>query len=548
MKHLFRTSDRSMLAMDPRALSIEFETSDPPENTTDDGVAFVYINGPLEHHHSYLFDSYDCILERLEEAFADTDVQKVVMCIDSPGGDAAGSVEAHKQIQRLKRKYKKKLYAYSNEAMFSAAYAIGSAADEIWVPETGGVGSVGVICTVLDKTKQNEQQGLNIQLITTGERKADTHADRELTQDVIDSIQKRVDYLGNVFFRCVAKARNMTPKDVQRLEAGVFMGSEAVSSKLADRVSGWYGFLEHVKSDTADGNFARSAKGASKMKTLAQLKKAQALAAKKIVAAKTDSERIKCMSAYELASKELAEFEAKAKTRFVKKTEERYTQEDEEEEESEEEEEEDSEEEDSEEEESDDDGDDDDDDDDDEDEDEEDEEEDEEKSKKMKASSLSLKAVSRLYDLASKATGKKNIREIFGALDGMSARLSRSTQVEKRLEKIEKRDRKADVKAMLDKAQKDGRVTPAQARGLLDQGMKDPKWLKGYLSSQPKIMRDLDVPDTDALPSSVETMSLSRDQEKMIQQAAASAGIPVEEYREQMKKYSKKINGTPTRV
>ena len=534
------------LAIDPKSLDILFETTDVKENCIEDGIAIVSICGALEHHYSWMFDSYDAILERLEAAFSSDDVHSVVMCIDSPGGDAAGSTEAHRQIQALKKKYNKKLYAYSNESMYSAAYSIGSAADEIVVPETGGVGSVGVICSLLDKTKQNEQMGLDIRLLTTGARKADTQADRPFTDDVIESIQSRVDYLGNVFFKCVAKARGVKPKAIKALEAGVFMGQEAIDAGLADRVSGWYEFINTVKGEASGINVQPKSNGDSNMKTLAQLKKIRSEAAKKLLSAKSGDERKELLAAYDSASTELADFQAK--TKYVKKTEERLTEEADEEEEDDE----------------DDDDDDDDDDSDDEEDSEEEESEEEEseedaeeeeveekkaKSKKMKqASDLSLKSLVKIANSAIRATGKNEPSEVCGSLDGMSSRLSKTTKVEARLAKIEGESRKVKIKNLLEQAQKDGRVTPFQAKGLFEQGMKDPKWLKGYLDSQPKQSNDLSIPDLNGMPDSFDQQNLSRDQQKMLQQAANSAGMSVEQYQEQIKKYSTKSNGSLPRT
>lgn len=553
---LFRSklSPRETLAIDPRALEVEYYVQEAKANEQQSRIAIVSICGPLEHHRSWIWDSYDSILERLESAFCDDDVSCVIMCIDSPGGDAAGATEAHRNIQRLKKRYKKPLFAYSNEAMYSAAYSIGSAADEIWVPETGGVGSVGVICALLDKTKQNEKLGLNIKLLTTGARKADSHADRELTDDVVSAMQERVDYLGDVFFRTVAKARGMSPKDVQNLEAGVFLGQEAVDSGLADGVAGWYKFLLYVggKID-AEANASLTSQNSESDKehamTLEQLKKAKELAAKKLAAAKSSAERTKLFSAYEKAATALAEFSAK--TKYVKKTEEKLEKDDEEEEEEETDEEE-------EEEEEDDDGDDDDDSDDDSDEEEEEEEEEEtEDEEKMKKSSkkaaalMSLKNVEKLFSAVVKFTGKRDVSEICGALEGMSPRVKNMPKIEKRLASIEQVNLKSRVTQMLDAAKAERKVTKGEYKSLLAQGMKDPKWLKGYLSTKSPVVRSLDeevVPNLDASSPNLDQQGLSSDQKKMLQQAAHSAGMSVEDYTKEIAKHNtNKPNGVTPR-
>ncbi len=543
MRRLFRqqVSHRELLAIDPRALEVAFDQNEVKENACNDSIAIVSICGPLEHHESFLWDSYDSIVERLESAFCDDEVQAVVMCIDSPGGDAAGATEAHNKIQKLKSQYKKRLYAYSNESMYSAAYAVGSAADEIWVPETGGVGSVGVICALLDKTKANEQAGLNIKLLTTGARKADSHADRKLTDDVVAAMQERVDYLGEVFFKTVAKARGMKPKEVAKLQAGIFMGQSAIDSGLADNVGGWYKFLQHVSEQVgvpeidADHDLSSSNSESAKehAMNLAALMKAKELAAKKLAAAKSSDERTKLFAAYEKAATTLAEFQAK--TKYVKKTEERLTKdedEDEDEESADENAEESSE--------------------DAENADEDEESEESESSENDddcdesdgKASSMSLKNVQRLYATASKITGKKNVSEIVGALEGLAPRVKKMPQVEQRLAKIETQNLKQRVKSMLDIAMKERRISPAQAKGLEPQGMKDPRWLKGYLSAQPPQLRSVDeggfAPDLDTnAAASLDSQNLSADQKKMLMQAAQSAGMSIEDYTKEITKHSK---------
>ena len=554
---LFRKSphQRETLAIDPRALDVAFSIDEVKENEVCDQIAVVSICGPLEHHKSFMWDSYDSILERLEAAFADDSVSGVVMCLDSPGGDAAGATEAHRKIKALRKQYDKPLFAYSNESMYSAAYSIGSAADEIWLPETGGVGSVGVICMLLDKTKQNEKLGLNIKLLTSGARKADSHADRELTDDVVDAMQSRVDYLADVFFKCVAKSRKMTPKAVAALEAGIFMGQDAVDSGLADGVAGWYKFLQYVSdkigsADTRNVDSSVKNKDAAKelaqMKTITQLKKERDAAEKKLAGARSNAEYKKLFAAFEAAVTTLAAAEITAKTKYVKKTEERLTKDDAEDDEDDDTEESDESEESEESE-----------DDDDTDASEEAEEEAEDKSKKASAtaapSNLSKKVIDKLFSLASKLTGETEASSILGALEGMGPRVRKMPVIEQRLSSLEQKDKRQRVKGILEKAVSERRISPAQARGLEPQGLKDPKWLKGYLAQQPPMVRAVDdalVPDFDAATPSIDNQHLTADQKKMLVAAAQSAGMSVEDYTKEFEKTSSKkpvVNGVTPR-
>jgi peptidase S49-like protein len=266
------------LAIKPEAFFDLFSFWGPQPNTfTEDGLTIIHIDGPLEHHASWMWDSYESIICRLEEALSGADKVRanewehfnpwreegkqwdegfgpleatppraVVLCIDSPGGEAAGSIWCHRRIRALRKKFGVPIYAYANECAASAAYAIASACDEIWLPDTGLVGSIGVIATLYSRLEMNRKMGLQIELVTSGEEKADGHADRPITDPIRDRMLDRVMHLAKIFWAAVAKARGTSPKAVQSLQAGVFYGVDAVDAGLADGVAGWNRFLRLI--------------------------------------------------------------------------------------------------------------------------------------------------------------------------------------------------------------------------------------------------------------------------------------------------------------
>jgi signal peptide peptidase SppA len=274
------------LAMRPEAADFSFLwTGIKPNDRTKDNIAIVDINGPLEHHATWMWDSYEAIIARIEAALSGEDIVQdwerrnywsgtdekppepipasaVVLCIDSPGGEAAGATWCHRKIQALKKRYGTPVYTYANEMACSAAYEIACACDEIWLPDTGAVGSIGVIATLFDRTRQNEKMGLNVELITSGEFKADGHADRPITDEIRERMQDKVDILANIFWKTVAKALGTSPKAIAELEAGVFIGQDAVDVGIATNVSGYGTFLKTIaktldnETDNADADAA----------------------------------------------------------------------------------------------------------------------------------------------------------------------------------------------------------------------------------------------------------------------------------------------------
>jgi len=273
----FRTrGSNAMLAMSDAQgrLSIDaidfdwFFSGSKPNDRTEDGIAIVSIEGPLEHHSTWCWRNYEDIVADVESAMTGEDIvqqharsnywsedyepidpspaRAVVLDIDSPGGEAAGATWCHRKLRALSRKYNVPLYAYAREMAASAAYEIASSAQEIWTCDTGLVGSIGVIATLFDRTAQNTKLGLQIELITSGAFKADSHADRKIDDGIRGRIQARVDELAMIFWRVVAKARDTSPKAIADLQANVFVGRDAVDVGIADGIASWDKFLRIV--------------------------------------------------------------------------------------------------------------------------------------------------------------------------------------------------------------------------------------------------------------------------------------------------------------
>ncbi|MBK8434507.1 MAG: S49 family peptidase [Chloroflexi bacterium] len=83
------------------------------------------------------------IKAQLREAMANPSVGRILFDVDSPGGSVEGVAELASEI--VAARGKKPMTAVANGLMASAAYWIGSAADEIVVTPSGMVGSIGVL-------------------------------------------------------------------------------------------------------------------------------------------------------------------------------------------------------------------------------------------------------------------------------------------------------------------------------------------------------------------------------------------------------------------
>jgi signal peptide peptidase SppA len=240
----------------PHAFGFYFDLPGPlrfdPE-AIDDGIAILCFDGPIEHHdrgtpqQPAWCHSYEALAREMRLASDCAEVRGGILKIDSPGGVAAGMGETHRAIRRLQRETGVTWYAFVDELGCSAAYNVASACSEVWTTRDGHVGSVGVILCTVDETAALEKNGIAVRYVVTGARKADLHPGAPVTDEVLDVAQAKVDKLGRHFFRAVAKARGMTPQAVAALQAGVFIGDDAVRVGLADGVASWDRFLRIVK-------------------------------------------------------------------------------------------------------------------------------------------------------------------------------------------------------------------------------------------------------------------------------------------------------------
>lgn len=241
----WRTKIRNREALAIRAdidiLSLMID--EPPPSEVCDGVGVLYIRGPIEHHDPGFGESYERIAREFHCLNDDPEVAAIVMCIDSPGGLVSGLNQTVFALQAAKQK---PVYAHANEMATSAAFALTCVADEVFLPKSAIIGSIGVISTIGSQSRANEKAGLDYVTITSGARKADGHPNVPIEEGAIEAEQARVETLATQFFKIAAKARGFTPEYFESLEAGIFLGDEAVALGIADDVMGFDELLEKV--------------------------------------------------------------------------------------------------------------------------------------------------------------------------------------------------------------------------------------------------------------------------------------------------------------
>lgn len=179
---------------------------------------------------------YEYITQAVKRGLDDSDVKGIALEIDSGGGLVAGNFELVDFLHASRGK--KPIKAFASDSAYSAAYAIASAADDISVTRSGGVGSIGVVATHIEVSERMRMQGVKVTFIFAGKHKIDGNPYEALPKGVRDKIQSRVDASYKEFVGLVARNREMDEKAIRDTEAQTYTAPEALEVGLADRIGG----------------------------------------------------------------------------------------------------------------------------------------------------------------------------------------------------------------------------------------------------------------------------------------------------------------------
>jgi len=224
----------------PQALVVDADKSDrKPYSVTPGGVAMIDVDGTLVRKASGMnalsgLTAYEELSAELDQAATDNDVRGILLICDSPGGEVAGLFDFVDQVYAIRDQ--KPIYAAVSDSACSAAYAIASAAQRIFVTRTACCGSIGVVVCHVDQSGLDEMSGLKYTFIHAGARKIDGNPHEPLSDDARDVLQDEVDRVDALLAQTVARNRGMTIKAVKATEAALYFADDAIDAGLADEL------------------------------------------------------------------------------------------------------------------------------------------------------------------------------------------------------------------------------------------------------------------------------------------------------------------------
>lgn len=195
-------------------------------------VAVIPLHGALYADNAGFGDSYQEFVAMLDHANANVAAQKIVLDINSPGGQVLGLPNAVDAVA----KSKKPVFALATGLMASAAYAIGSQAKKIASLKQieTAIGSIGVIMTHFDMSKIYQDEGVDITVIKSGDKKDAGSQYRPLTDSEKIEFKTEVESMMSWFVDAVYQNRPTSKQKIIDMQAGVYNTQDAIKNKLID--------------------------------------------------------------------------------------------------------------------------------------------------------------------------------------------------------------------------------------------------------------------------------------------------------------------------
>jgi len=188
--------------------------------------------------------SSEDIVGFIEEAAENSQVQVILLDINSPGGSAVASDEIAGAVKRSP----KPVVALIREVGASGGYWIASAADYVIAHRMSITGSIGVVSSYLEFSGLMERYGVNYERLVAGDLKDAGSPYRELNAKERILLQQKLDAIHAFFIEEVAENRGLSPAVVREIATGEFyLGVEALDLGLVNELGDKNTAEEYIK-------------------------------------------------------------------------------------------------------------------------------------------------------------------------------------------------------------------------------------------------------------------------------------------------------------
>lgn len=177
----------------------------------------------------------DNVDAELNSALADSNVTKIILFVNSPGGFLSGVQSTANLVAKVAET--KEVVVYSDVLNASAAYFISSQASSIISSVDADIGSIGVYLSIEDWSKAYDELGVKVTLIKSGKYKAIGDPSQPLTDEQKTYLQDEVNKTHALFKSYVTAKRSISPDD---MEGQCFSGDDLYNKGFVD------GYAENI--------------------------------------------------------------------------------------------------------------------------------------------------------------------------------------------------------------------------------------------------------------------------------------------------------------
>lgn len=189
--------------------------------------------------------SYVSLIEQMK-GFAEAGKKKVLMKVNSPGGQAYRMIFTAKELRKIADDNDIELVAYVDGMAASAGMGLACAAHTIVANPESELGSVGVVVSLMDTSEAMKDAGVKRIFITAGDDKVPFDEEGGFKESFLNDIQSSVNKLYDKFTTHVADMRSIDVKVVRNTQAKMLDAEEAMSIGFADKIMEEPEFLEYL--------------------------------------------------------------------------------------------------------------------------------------------------------------------------------------------------------------------------------------------------------------------------------------------------------------
>lgn len=171
-------------------------------------------------------------------AAADSGVNRIILRMDSPGGEVSGTAETGELVRQLSARGVR-MVAYVDGMTVSAAYWIASQADEIVASSPAAmVGSIGVKMAVVERVPDEKRERVHV--ITSAPAKSSP----QINEAQLANLKALVRDMAGTFATAVAAGRGLTEEQTAKVVTGeVWTAQAAIGLGLVDRIESFDALL-----------------------------------------------------------------------------------------------------------------------------------------------------------------------------------------------------------------------------------------------------------------------------------------------------------------